>query len=184
MDSFAMSFSHGLQYGVTLKSYVRISKTLPHSEDKPWKLVCTLPYNCHFQPWIEVQAAAGLPAEPADRADSRSTSDGMISPSGAPLPAERARKTRVIVNTYTRARVNGRRRDRVAIELRIVAGGRGSDGEDAHARKERAEPLEVLDVARVDHVTSRRSRGHHDGVDDAGTAAGPRRGDGRKGLAS
>ncbi len=42
-----------------LKSYVRISKDLPHSEDQPWKLVCTMPYNCQFQPWIAVDARAG-----------------------------------------------------------------------------------------------------------------------------
>jgi hypothetical protein len=42
-----------------LKSYVRVSKDLPHSEDKTWKLVCTIPYNCQFQPWIRVEAPAG-----------------------------------------------------------------------------------------------------------------------------
>ncbi len=41
------------------KDYVRVSKDLPHVENAPWKLVCTIPYNCHFQPWIEVDAAAG-----------------------------------------------------------------------------------------------------------------------------
>jgi alpha-L-rhamnosidase len=41
------------------KNYVRVSKKLPHSENAPWKLVCTMPYNCHFQPWIEVDAEAG-----------------------------------------------------------------------------------------------------------------------------
>jgi hypothetical protein len=41
------------------KDYIRLSKDLPHSEDKPWKLVCSMPYNCHFQPWIEVEAEAG-----------------------------------------------------------------------------------------------------------------------------
>jgi hypothetical protein len=41
-----------------LKDYVGISKDLPHSENAPWKLVCGLPYNCHFQPWIEVEAPA------------------------------------------------------------------------------------------------------------------------------
>lgn len=44
-------------YGV--KNYLRLSKDLPHSELKPWKLVCTLPYNCHFQPSIELEASAG-----------------------------------------------------------------------------------------------------------------------------
>ncbi|MCX6873416.1 MAG: discoidin domain-containing protein [Verrucomicrobia bacterium] len=43
-----------------LKEYLRLSKKLPHSEPKPWKLVCTMPYNCHFQPSIEVEAPAGL----------------------------------------------------------------------------------------------------------------------------
>jgi len=41
------------------KDYIRLSKDLPHSEDKPWKLVCSMPYNCHFQPWIEVETEAG-----------------------------------------------------------------------------------------------------------------------------
>ena len=44
-------------YGV--KEYVRVSKDLPHSEQNPWKLVCTIPYNCHFQPSIELEAPAG-----------------------------------------------------------------------------------------------------------------------------
>jgi hypothetical protein len=42
-----------------LKPYLRLSKDLPHSEEVPWKLVCTLPYNCQFQPWIEFEAPAG-----------------------------------------------------------------------------------------------------------------------------
>jgi hypothetical protein len=42
-----------------LKEYVRVSKDLPHSENAPWKLVCTMPYNCHFQPWIEFDGPAG-----------------------------------------------------------------------------------------------------------------------------
>jgi alpha-L-rhamnosidase len=42
-----------------LKPYVRVSKDLPHSESEPWRLVCTIPYNCHFQPWIEVESEAG-----------------------------------------------------------------------------------------------------------------------------
>ncbi len=42
-----------------LKDYVRVSEDLPHVESTPWKLVCTIPYNCHFQPWIEVDADAG-----------------------------------------------------------------------------------------------------------------------------
>ena len=42
-----------------LKEYVRVSKDLPHAEGTAWKLVCTMPYNCHFQPWIQVEAPAG-----------------------------------------------------------------------------------------------------------------------------
>jgi hypothetical protein len=42
-----------------LKDYVCLSKDLPHSEDAPWKLICTMPYNCHFQPWIQFEAPAG-----------------------------------------------------------------------------------------------------------------------------
>ncbi len=42
-----------------LKEYVRVSRALPHAEDQPWKLVCEMPYNCHFQPWIELEAPAG-----------------------------------------------------------------------------------------------------------------------------
>ena len=42
-----------------LKDYVRISKDLPRAERATWKLVCTMPYNCHFQPWIEVESEPG-----------------------------------------------------------------------------------------------------------------------------
>lgn len=42
-----------------LKDYVRLSKDLPHSEDKPWKLVAEMPYNCHFQLWIQLESPAG-----------------------------------------------------------------------------------------------------------------------------
>ena len=42
-----------------LKRYVRLSIELPHTESKPWKLVCKLPYNCQFQPSIRVDAPAG-----------------------------------------------------------------------------------------------------------------------------
>ncbi len=45
-------------YGV--KEYLRTSKDLPHTQSTPWKLVCTIPYNCHFQPSIELDAPAGL----------------------------------------------------------------------------------------------------------------------------
>lgn len=46
-----------MDYG--LEPYVRVGKDLPHIEDQPWRLVCTMPYNCQFQPWIEVEAPAG-----------------------------------------------------------------------------------------------------------------------------
>ena len=55
-DSAAQS-STIKDYG--LKKYVRVSKDLPRSETNAWKLVCTMPYNCHFQPWIEVESPAG-----------------------------------------------------------------------------------------------------------------------------
>jgi hypothetical protein len=42
-----------------LKEYVRLSKNLPHLESAPWKLVCEMPYNCQFQPWIEVESRGG-----------------------------------------------------------------------------------------------------------------------------
>ncbi|MCX6927378.1 MAG: discoidin domain-containing protein [Verrucomicrobia bacterium] len=42
-----------------LKEYVRLSKDLPHVEAGDWKLVCELPYNCHFQPSIVADAPAG-----------------------------------------------------------------------------------------------------------------------------
>ncbi len=42
-----------------LKPYLRTSKALPHVENQTWKLVCGLPYNCHFQPWIELEAEPG-----------------------------------------------------------------------------------------------------------------------------
>ncbi|HTQ09363.1 MAG TPA: alpha-L-rhamnosidase C-terminal domain-containing protein, partial [Fimbriimonadaceae bacterium] len=42
-----------------LKPYIRTSRFLPHSEDKAWKLVCEMPYNCQFQPSIEIEAPAG-----------------------------------------------------------------------------------------------------------------------------
>ncbi|MSR39742.1 MAG: hypothetical protein EXS02_13005 [Planctomycetes bacterium] len=41
------------------RDYLRLSKPLPHQEDQPWRLVCTLPHNAHFQPWIEVESEAG-----------------------------------------------------------------------------------------------------------------------------
>ncbi len=42
-----------------LRDYVRLSKRLPHAEEKTWKLVCTLPHNSHFQPWIQLEAPPG-----------------------------------------------------------------------------------------------------------------------------
>ena len=42
-----------------LKNYISMSMNLPHSEAQPWRLVCEMPYNCQFQPWIEVEAPAG-----------------------------------------------------------------------------------------------------------------------------
>ncbi len=42
-----------------LKDYIRTSKNLPHSEAVPWKLVCQIPYNCHFQPAITAEGPAG-----------------------------------------------------------------------------------------------------------------------------
>jgi hypothetical protein len=42
-----------------LKKYIYTSKELPHVENKTWKLVCQMPYNCHFQPWIELEGNAG-----------------------------------------------------------------------------------------------------------------------------
>lgn len=42
-----------------LKNYLHLSKSLPHVEKTAWKLVCTMPYNCHFQQWIEFESAEG-----------------------------------------------------------------------------------------------------------------------------
>lgn len=42
-----------------LKEYIYLSKDLPRLENKPWNLVCQIPYNCHFQPWIELEGIAG-----------------------------------------------------------------------------------------------------------------------------
>ncbi|MDP4213594.1 MAG: discoidin domain-containing protein [Bacteroidota bacterium] len=42
-----------------LKEYIYLSKDLPHIENKPWKLVCQMPYNCQFQPWIQLKAPEG-----------------------------------------------------------------------------------------------------------------------------
>jgi hypothetical protein len=42
-----------------LKDYVGLSKDLPHAEERTWKLVCEMPHNCQFQPWIRVDGPAG-----------------------------------------------------------------------------------------------------------------------------
>ena len=42
-----------------LKQYVHLSKDLPHSETNAWRLVGTIPYNCHFQPWIQLESPEG-----------------------------------------------------------------------------------------------------------------------------
>ena len=42
-----------------LKEFVSVSIELPHSEDKSWDLVCQMPYNCHFQPWMQVEGQKG-----------------------------------------------------------------------------------------------------------------------------
>ena len=49
---------HGIRdYG--LKSYLRLSKDLPHVENKSWKLIAKLPYNCQFQPSLVATGPAG-----------------------------------------------------------------------------------------------------------------------------
>jgi hypothetical protein len=53
------TFSHPAIKDYGLKKYVSLNKTLPHSDTVPWKLVGKLPYNCHFQPWIEIENAEG-----------------------------------------------------------------------------------------------------------------------------
>ncbi len=42
-----------------LKPYAHVSHALPHVETKAWKLICALPHNSQFQPWIEVVGPAG-----------------------------------------------------------------------------------------------------------------------------
>jgi hypothetical protein len=51
------AFSGLKDYG--LRDYIGLSEDLPHSENKGWKLVCRMPYNCHFQPWIQLETPAG-----------------------------------------------------------------------------------------------------------------------------
>ena len=42
-----------------VKEYIYTSKDLPRVENKTWNLVCQMPYNCHFQPIIELEGNAG-----------------------------------------------------------------------------------------------------------------------------
>lgn len=42
-----------------IKDYLHLSKELPHSEAGKWKLVCTMPYNCHFQPRLRAEGPNG-----------------------------------------------------------------------------------------------------------------------------
>ncbi len=51
--------AHSMIKDYGLKDYIRVSKDLPHSENKQWKLVCAMAYNCHFQPWIQVESPEG-----------------------------------------------------------------------------------------------------------------------------
>ena len=53
------TFNHPPMKDYGLKEYIYLSKDLPHSENVPWKLVCQMPYNCHFQPWIELESVEG-----------------------------------------------------------------------------------------------------------------------------
>jgi alpha-L-rhamnosidase len=50
------TFNHPPMKDYGLKEYIYLSKDLPHTENKTWKLVCQMPYNCHFQPWIELKS--------------------------------------------------------------------------------------------------------------------------------
>lgn len=42
-----------------LQDYGYTSQTLPRCEDHDWTLVCRLPHNAQFQPWIKVDSLAG-----------------------------------------------------------------------------------------------------------------------------
>jgi alpha-L-rhamnosidase len=57
--SQAKTYNHPPMKDYGLKDYLYLSKDLPHSENAPWKLVCQMPYNCHFQPWIELEGPEG-----------------------------------------------------------------------------------------------------------------------------
>lgn len=61
---FALLLSHSFAGEARLKDYgrkeyLRVSKDLPHVEAAPWRLVCTMPYNCQFQPSLVVEAETG-----------------------------------------------------------------------------------------------------------------------------
>jgi hypothetical protein len=50
--------SYLTDYG--LKPNIRLNHSLPYRSNRPWKLVCEMPYNCQFQPWIEAEGPGGL----------------------------------------------------------------------------------------------------------------------------
>ena len=64
---FLFVFHTGLQKGPALqiikdyglKHYVHLNRSLPRKENHTWKLVCEMPHNCQFQPWIKVVANTG-----------------------------------------------------------------------------------------------------------------------------
>jgi hypothetical protein len=42
-----------------LKNYISYSRSIPYTSNTAWQLVCQMPTNCHFQPWIEIENAEG-----------------------------------------------------------------------------------------------------------------------------
>lgn len=58
-NSTATAITHRPLKDYGRKDYVNVTKTLPRSETNEWTLVCKLPYNAQFQPWIEVEAPSG-----------------------------------------------------------------------------------------------------------------------------
>ncbi len=42
-----------------LKNYISYSRSIPYTSKTAWQLVCQMPTNCHFQPWIEIENAEG-----------------------------------------------------------------------------------------------------------------------------
>ena len=52
---WSISTVHAAIKDYGLKEYVYTSKDLPHSETNAWTLVCQLPYNAQFTPWIQVK---------------------------------------------------------------------------------------------------------------------------------